>query len=325
MDLLIVGHHAAVASYFFLGDLVKAREHADQVLALYSEERHGHLVNILGNDPKTFSLIWKGMVTWMLGYPGQAMEIRDATEAHARQRGHPFDLCYALTAGGRVLICLAEADEQLRRVAEAKQLGIENNLPFILWACVPNYSGQSLIQKSQFVEGVAALKSGLAVWEGGGGRLDSPYLKSAMAEGMVQLGDLDGALNLIDEILAQIERPGWEERYQYAEVLRIKGELFSLKGDLQGSERNYLASLDWARQQQAKSWELRTATSYARLMQGQGRVREACELLAPIFNWFTEGFGTKDLREAKALLDELRERTHREPAEGIIAAKLSHS
>ena len=81
--------------------------------------------------------------------------------------------------------------------------------------------------------------------------------------------------------------------------------MLSIKGDLEGAERNYLASLDWARQQQAKSWELRTSTSYARLMRHQGRAREAHDLLAPIYGWFTEGFGTKDLKEAKALLDEL--------------------
>ena len=116
---------------------------------------------------------------------------------------------------------------------------------------------------------------------------------------------ITGALVLIDEVIAQAERPGWEERYYYAETLRIKGWLLSLKGDLEAAERAYLASLDWARTQQAKSWELRTATSYARLMRDQGRVSTALDLLAPIYGWFTEGFGTKDLKEAKALLDEL--------------------
>jgi predicted ATPase len=126
-----------------------------------------------------------------------------------------------------------------------------------------------------------------------------------LPEGVAQLGDLDAALDLINEAIAQVERPGWEERYGYAEILRIKGWLLARKGDPQGAERSYIASLDWARRQQAKSWELRTATSYARLMRDQGRVREAHDLLAPVYDWFTEGFGTKDLKEAKALLEEL--------------------
>jgi predicted ATPase len=130
-------------------------------------------------------------------------------------------------------------------------------------------------------------------------------MKSVLVEGMAQLGDLAGVLVLIDEAIAEIERPGWEERHYYAEALRIRGQLLSLKGDPAGAERAYIASLDWARQQQAKSWELRTATSYARLMRDQARAREAYELLAPVYGWFTEGFATKDLKEAKALLDEL--------------------
>jgi predicted ATPase len=126
-----------------------------------------------------------------------------------------------------------------------------------------------------------------------------------LAEGLAQLGDLDRALDLIDEVIAQIERPGWEERHYYAETLRIKGRLLSLKGDPAWAERAYNASLGWARTQQAKSWELRTATSYARLMRDQGRMREAYELLAPVYGWFTEGLATKDLKDAKALLEEL--------------------
>jgi predicted ATPase len=122
---------------------------------------------------------------------------------------------------------------------------------------------------------------------------------------MAQAGDLAGALVLIDEVIAQIERPGWEERHYYAEALRIKAWLLTLKSDAEGAERAYIASLDWARKQQAKSWELRTATSYARLMWDQGRIREAYDLLEPIYGWFTEGFGTTDLKEAKALLDQL--------------------
>jgi predicted ATPase len=122
---------------------------------------------------------------------------------------------------------------------------------------------------------------------------------------MAQQGNLDGALHLIDEVIAEIETPDRQERHYYAEALRIKGGLLSLKGDPGGAERAYLASLDWARQQQAKSWELRTATSYARLMRDQGRAREARDLLAPVYAWFTEGFATKDLKDAKALLEEL--------------------
>jgi predicted ATPase len=106
-------------------------------------------------------------------------------------------------------------------------------------------------------------------------------------------------------VITQIERPGWEERLHYAEVLRLKGWLLSLKGDLDGAEQNFLASLDCARRQRAKSWELRTSTGLARLWQSQGKRQDAYDLLAPVYGWFTEGFDTKDLQDAKSLLDEL--------------------
>jgi tetratricopeptide (TPR) repeat protein len=122
---------------------------------------------------------------------------------------------------------------------------------------------------------------------------------------MALTGDLDNALQLLDEAIAQIECPGWEERLHYPDILRLKGWTLSLKGDLEGAERNFRSSLDWARRQQAKSWELRTSVSLARLWKSQGKRQEAYELLAPVYDWFTEGFDTKDLQEAKALLDEL--------------------
>jgi class 3 adenylate cyclase/predicted ATPase len=304
-DLLILGHHTAVIAYVWLGDPIKAREHADRVLALYSEDQHGHLVEIINNDPKTIGLLWSAVAAWMLGYSGQAVSICEAGTAHARRRGHPFDLGCALTLGAHVFDHLGEPDEWLKRIEEGDRLGREHSLPFLTEFCVPTFSGIALIRKGRVADGVALLERGLAVWEKGGGRVCIPWWKSVLAEGIAQLGNPAGALDLIEENIAQIERPGWEERYYYAETLRIKGWLLSLKGDPVGAERSYIGSLDWARTQQAKSWELRTATSYARLMRDHGRAREAHELLAPIYAWFTEGFPTKDLKDAKALLEEL--------------------
>ena len=176
----------------------------------------------------------------------------------------------------------------------------------VLWALFsPVGHGLALIRADKVAEGIAPLKVGIAVWDTGGGKLRSPTLKAFLAEAMALTGDLDNALQLIDELIVQVERPGWEERVHYAEILRLKGWMLSLKGDPEGAERDFLASLDWARRQQAKSWELRTSTSLARLRQGQGRRRDAYELLAPVYGWFTEGFDTKDLQDAKSLLNEL--------------------
>jgi class 3 adenylate cyclase len=140
-DLLILGHHIAQSAYFWLGDLIKTQEHADRVLALYSEERYGHLVGILNHDPKTNSLNVLTLSTWMLGYPERALKISDERDAHARQLGHPFELGWALTFGAQVLDFLGEVDAWLKRIEECDQLGRDSSLPPLTEICVAACSG----------------------------------------------------------------------------------------------------------------------------------------------------------------------------------------
>ena len=287
------------------GRVHQGLEHADTVLGLYDDKKHRHLADIRNMDPKTSAGIYGSISTWILGYPDQASRLSDEKDAHARRRGHPFDLGMALTMGAHDFDHRFTHEDLRKRAEECERLGRENSLP-VLWAFLAPISyGLALIREGKPAEGIAPLKAAIAFFEATGGKGGSPSRKAFLAEAMALTGDLDNALHLIDEKIAQIERPGWEERLSYAEVLRLKGWMLSLKGDLEGAERNFLASLDWARRQQAKSWELRTSTSLARLWQSQGKRQEAYELLAPVHDWFTEGFDTKDLQEAKALLDEI--------------------
>ena len=304
-DLLIAAHVAAMGTNFWLGEFARSLAHRDQLLGLYDEQKHSHLAEILNHDPKTLAGHFGSFVLWILGYPDQAAQISDAKDEHARRRGHPFDLGFALTAGADVFDYRREPEQLRKRAAEGERVGRENGLPFVWANMAPQRQAMALIREGKAAEGIGPFQSGIAYWEGTGGRLDSPRLKSILAEAMALTGDVKGALGLIDEQIAQVERPGWEERFYYAEILRLKAWMLSLKGDLEGTEKNYLASLDWARKQQAKSWELRTSTSLARLWQSQGKRKEALDLLRPVYDWFTEGFDTKDLKEAKALLEEL--------------------
>jgi tetratricopeptide (TPR) repeat protein len=279
-------------------------EHADKVQDLYDAEKHSDLVKVLNHDPKTMAGVYGSIAIWSLGYPDRASRLCDETEAHARRRGHPFDL-------GIALAHVHEFDHRFdgkdirKRAEECERLGRENSLP-VLWAVwAPMFYGLALIREGKVAEGIAPLKASLTFWDAIGGKVRSPTMKTNLAEALAQTGDIDNALHLLDEATAQVERPGWEERYFYVEILRLKGWVLSLKGDLDGAERSYLASLDWARRQQAKMWELRTSTSLAQLWKSQGKRQEAYALLAPVYGWFTEGFDTKDLQEAKALLDEL--------------------
>jgi tetratricopeptide (TPR) repeat protein len=304
-DLLIEGHTYSCICYYYLGKLDQALEHAQRVLDLYDGETHSHLADIVSQDPKTQAGVFSSICTWMSGYPDQASRLRDETDAHARQRGHPFDLGFALSIGAHELDHRLTHEHLRNRAEECEQLGRENSLP-VLWALLaPILYGHALILKGNPAEAIGPIKASMAFWEATGGKLRSPSLYALLAEAMALTGDIDNALLLIDEQIAQIERPGWEERLSYAEILRLKGWMLSLKDDLDGAEQNYLASLDWARRQQAKSWELRTATSLARLWQSQGKRREAYDLLASVYNWFTEGFDSKDLQDAQSLLAEL--------------------
>jgi predicted ATPase len=129
-----------------------------------------------------------------------------------------------------------------------------------------------------------------------------PHYRSALAEAHARNGNLEGGLQLIEECLEQIERPGWEERVWLPEVRRLKGWMLLQRGRMEPAEEEFVASIDCARRQQAKSWELRSSISLARLWNTLGKRQQAHEMLAPLYGWFTEGFDSKDLKDAKRLL-----------------------
>src|SRR5262249_4604414 len=145
-DLVIVGHSIAVRAYMWLGDLIKTQEHVNRVLALYSEELHGHLVGILNQDPKTFSLVCSAISIWVLGYPDRAAQIIADGEAHARKLGHPFDLAWVLTCvGPEFFDHIRQPDEMMKRVEEGDRLARESSLPFWTECMVPIHFGIALI------------------------------------------------------------------------------------------------------------------------------------------------------------------------------------
>src|SRR4029077_19740826 len=136
---------------------------------------------------------------------------------------------------------------------------------------------------------ISLLQHAIDNWRSVGGCTRIPYMKSALAEAIALQGDLDRGLRLVNESLEQIERPGWQERWHLVEILRLKGWMLMRQGRGPEAEVQLRASITCARQQQAKSWELRAATSMARLWSDQGKRDEARDLLAPVYNWFTEG------------------------------------
>jgi ATP/maltotriose-dependent transcriptional regulator MalT len=172
---------------------------------------------------------------------------------------------------------------------------------------VPQVDGLARRRTGELDQAIASLQLGLKNWHARGGHSRVPNLKSALAEAIALRGDVEAGLQTIEECLTQIERPGWQERSHLAEVLRLKGWMLMQLGRGAEAEAPLRAAIEWARQQQARSWELRAATTLAELLAARGEREEAYALLAPIYDWFSEGFGTRDLQAAARLLESLRE------------------
>jgi tetratricopeptide (TPR) repeat protein len=200
---------------------------------------------------------------------------------------------------------LREPERLLTYVEEGIELARSHRLPFFSEVVGALWKAAAWLQLGHTSEGLDLLRAALDRWMALGGRAGVPAWRSMLAEGVAQHGDSEEALRLLEECFTQIEHPGWDERYYLAEVLRIKGVLLKQQGKPDEGEEALHAAIEAAREQKAKSWELRAATTLATLMNEQGRRRQALDLLRPVYDWFTEGFDTKDLVEANASLEEL--------------------
>ena len=301
--LEVTARMTMMVSSFWLGDFAAAADHGKAVSALSAEEDHGWIVGAINQDPRTTVGLFGSHWTWMLGFPDQAMQLCNAKDAQARDLGHAFNLGFALGFGSWVFDYRGEPEELLRHADECEKVGRENGLIFLVEMQAVFTRARALVRAGRLDEGVAMFEryfqSPMCL------PVSHPYNLAVQAEALAHLHRYDQALERVNRAIEQIERPGWRERSHYAEVLRVRGSILALGGDAEGAEKNFFASLDWARKQQAKSWELRTSTSLARMWQSQGKRKEALDLLKPVYAWFTEGFDTKDLKDAKVLLDEL--------------------
>ena len=305
MDLQIFGHATGMVQHFLSGRLVESREQADRALALYDPERAERWIQLTGHDLRTFVEVYACQLLWMQGLPEQARRLSDQARAHAQADGHAFNLVWALTFSAYVFAYRREPERFLDRVGEADHLARDQGLAFIYEVSVPQARGLAELQNGRPREAISLLRLGIERWTKAGGNVRVPFLKSALAEAVALEGDADAALEIIDECLEQIERPAGQERLWLAEVLRLKGWILMRQGRDEAAEPHLRASIECARQQQAKSWELRSATTLATLLARRGQRDAARELLAPIYGWFTEGADTKDLIEARIMLEGL--------------------
>jgi class 3 adenylate cyclase/tetratricopeptide (TPR) repeat protein len=306
IDLQILGHRASLSSHFYLGELNESLEQRDKALALYDPQRAARWRELTGNDVRTAVGVFSSQALWMLGYPDQATQMSDQLEADSRQLGHPFDIGWAATWGAAyVFDYRREPDRLLARIHEADRIGREHSIPVLYQVLVPMAEGLAMLRKGQLLEAISLLERGIEGWRARGGYLNLPYLKCALAEALSRQGNIEAGLRLLDECLGQIERPGWHERVWLAEILRLKGWVLMRQGQRTEAEAQLRASIECARRQQARSWELRSSKTLAELLIECGQRDAARQLLAPMCDWFTEGFETRDLKEAKVLLDTL--------------------
>ena len=282
------------------GDLVDGKEHYDRALAIYDPAEHRPLTTRSGRDIGVTLLSFRSSCVWQLGYPAASRNDAERAVKNAREMGHATTLMYALSRAatshtfcGNYAAAHAQVDE-LIALADEKGKALGTLVRGRLFALTGKAS-----------DAVRAITSGITSLRSTGATLYEPWHLWHLAMAYAELGQPDDARRCIDDAIDKVERS--KEKWCEAEVHRIAGEiaLKSLAPDPEKAEAYFDRALAVARQQQAKSWELRAAMSMARLWRDQGKRDEARDLLAPVYGWFTEGFDTLDLKEAKALLDEL--------------------
>jgi len=304
-DLKCFGHLTAHVQYFLNGQLTEAREQADLALAMFDPGSAEQWIQMTGHDLRTFVEVYACQLIWIMGYPDQARKLSDECVVRARSEGHAFNLVWALTFSAYVFAYRREPDRFLDRLGEADHLAHEQGLAFIHEVSVPQASGIAALLNHRTAEAIALLRRGIESWTRTGGNVRIPLIKSALAVATELEGDRSTALELIDECIEQIERPSGQERLWLPEVLRCKGWILMRDGRDNEAEAILRASIDCARQQQARSWELRSSTTLATLLVERGQSDAARNLLSPIYEWFTEGAETQDLVEARELLESL--------------------
>ncbi|MBI3796864.1 MAG: AAA family ATPase [Deltaproteobacteria bacterium] len=310
--LLLEAHRALGATLSSLGELVLVRTHLEQGLALYDPQQHRSHASLYGQDPGVVCLSLGAWVLWLLGYPDQALRRGQEALTLAQEISHPFSLAFALHYAALVHRFRREVPLTHERAEALLALAREYEFSlWLAWGTIP--WGWVLAEQGRGEEGVAQLRQGLVASRATGAELWRPLFLTTQAEVHGKVGQAAEGLSVVAEALAAVDKTG--ERFNEAELYRLKGQLTLQKSGVRSPaseveeevEECFRKAIKIAQRQQAKSLELRAATSLTRLWQQQGKKAEARQMLAEIYDWFTEGFDTKDLQEAKALLDELAE------------------
>jgi len=323
--LLIDSHVLLGQILYYRGELAPARAHLEQGIALYDPQQPRRPNGI---EFGAFCLSHTAFALWYLGYPDQALKRSHEALTLAQEQSHPFSVAVALSCAASFHQLRREEPIVQERAEAAITLSTERGFPTWL-ANATVLHGWALAKQGQGEAGIAQIRHGLAAHQAAGEEIARSHFLGLLAEVCEKVGQLEEGLTVLNEALGFVDKTG--ERFSEAELYRLKGELTLAQSSVQGlasrvqnpqsasawtfhwpcnpqseAEACFLKALAIAQRQHAKSLELRAAMSLARLWQQQGKKEEAHELLSGLYGWFTEGFDTKDLQEAKALLEELQ-------------------
>ena len=301
----MVGHRLMGMSPLLTGEVAAGRAHFDRALALYDPTEHRPLATRFGQDVGVAILSFRSLALWLLGYPDAALADANHALKDAREIGQAATLMYALN--NTAIFAHIHCGNYKAAKAELEELVVlanEKGAPY--WKALATINkGLLLALDGNESDAIKTITSGMAAYQSTGATLYRPQHLSYLASAYAKVGQFEEAWRCISEAMTAVETT--KENWYEAEANRVAGEV-ALKlpePDAAKAEAYFQRALRLARQQQAKSWELRAAMSLARLWRDQGKVQQARELLAPVYGWFTEGFDTRDLKEAKALLEEL--------------------
>jgi class 3 adenylate cyclase/predicted ATPase len=299
---LVLGHTSSGRTLMFAGKFATSRSHLEAGLALYDPVSHRSLVHQAGTHPQVAAQAVLGIVLFCLGYSDQALAQSEAAIAEARRLAHPPSVAMSFAFSTRLLSLVGDDAALGKRADELLAMSTERGFAF--WGALGTiYRGWVMVKNGDVMEGISLLRRGSAAWQATGTDALMSFNNSLLARACEISGQIEEGLILSDEALQIVEKTG--EYWLTSELNRLKGRLLLRQGRSEAAEELYRKALRLAKEQGAKFWELRAAASLARLRRDQGRRAEARDLLAPAYAWFTEGFDTPDLKDAKALLDQL--------------------
>ena len=301
--LLLTAHQLLGTALWFMGKFSLAQEQFELGIPYYDSNQHSFYIRIADEDQGVICYSYMAWTSWLIGYPDRALELIRKALILARKLSHPFSLVFALNYAAITYQCCQDDHEVKKHAEEAITLATQQGFTF--WAAFAEmFLGWAMESQGQREEGITLIRNSFNAWQATGAKLAGSYFRALMAEAYLKTKNIESGLNAVADALTVVDTS--EECIWEAELYRIKGELLLMNGEPEVKvESCFKQGMEIAKRQRAKSLELRSTLSLSRLYKKQGKSEIARRILTEIYDWFTEGYNTQNLRDAKSLLHEL--------------------